>query len=262
MNTETFGKTIKKKRLELGLTQKGLADKLFITDKAVSKWERGISFPDLEKLEQISKILDIPLSVLLGEKPSDNANEQLIQMVKDNVESQYLKAQKRSIIKNRRRIITCILAALLICFAVVILFPRSYRSRYEENSPIEITVTKFEDLHIKVYDYFLNPGTPEYVAFMNMNGHYHMHLSLLNIFPFLENENSSDFYEVANISIVQPNNIVMVTPINGNTSILNYENDDSNDIIMDMGYFTIGDEKDYSSELCALLDTLEPASII
>ena len=43
MNTENVGVLISKLRKEKGMTQQELADKLQITDKAVSKWERGVS---------------------------------------------------------------------------------------------------------------------------------------------------------------------------------------------------------------------------
>lgn len=42
-NKKTFGAYIVRRRKELGLTQKGLAEKLYVTESAVSKWERGVS---------------------------------------------------------------------------------------------------------------------------------------------------------------------------------------------------------------------------
>ena len=44
------GKLISEARKKLNLTQKNLADKLYVSDKAVSKWERGICFPDISVL--------------------------------------------------------------------------------------------------------------------------------------------------------------------------------------------------------------------
>lgn len=68
MNYKKFGCLIKERRLEKNLTQKDLADLLYITDRAVSKWERGVSLPDISMLKQISEILDIDLNELLEVK--------------------------------------------------------------------------------------------------------------------------------------------------------------------------------------------------
>ena len=59
MDKEKTGQLIAELRKEKGLTQKQLADALNVTDKAVSKWERGLSFPDISMLEPISDLLDI-----------------------------------------------------------------------------------------------------------------------------------------------------------------------------------------------------------
>lgn len=48
MNAEYTGKKIAELRKNKDMTQKELAEKLHVTDKAVSKWERGVNFPDLE----------------------------------------------------------------------------------------------------------------------------------------------------------------------------------------------------------------------
>lgn len=63
------GKLISEARKKLNLTQKNLADKLYVSDKAVSKWERGICFPDISVLIPLTEILNISLYDLLkGEK--------------------------------------------------------------------------------------------------------------------------------------------------------------------------------------------------
>lgn len=66
MNYESIGKFIKEKRTNLGLTQKELAKKLNITDKAISKWERGLSLPDISLLEDLSRILNCSISEILN----------------------------------------------------------------------------------------------------------------------------------------------------------------------------------------------------
>ncbi len=56
---DTLGKFITKKRKELNLTQKDLAEKLFVTESAVSKWERGISYPDITLISDLCSTLQI-----------------------------------------------------------------------------------------------------------------------------------------------------------------------------------------------------------
>lgn len=73
MNCDKIGKFIATSRKKKGLTQIELADKLNITDRAVSKWERGKGCPDISLLEDLSKILDVSIIELLkGEKMKKN----------------------------------------------------------------------------------------------------------------------------------------------------------------------------------------------
>jgi len=72
MNAEFTGIEISRRRKEKGLTQKQLADTLHVTDKAVSKWERGINFPDLQLLEPLAQVLDTTPAALLGLEQADS----------------------------------------------------------------------------------------------------------------------------------------------------------------------------------------------
>ena len=56
---KTFGSFIRTKRTEKNLSQKDLAEMLFVTEGAVSKWERGISYPDITLIADICRVLDI-----------------------------------------------------------------------------------------------------------------------------------------------------------------------------------------------------------
>jgi len=63
------GKIISEARKRKNMTQKVLANKLHISDKAISKWERGLGYPDISLLIPLTKILDISLyEILSGEK--------------------------------------------------------------------------------------------------------------------------------------------------------------------------------------------------
>ena len=62
---KTFGEYIRERRKELGMTQKEFAEKLYVTESAVSKWERGISYPDITLLLDICTALDVTEHELL-----------------------------------------------------------------------------------------------------------------------------------------------------------------------------------------------------
>ena len=76
MDLNKISNFIKTKRKELGLTQEELAEKLFITEKAISRWETGRGTPDISLLIPLSKELKIEVYELLnGEEQKKNSNE-------------------------------------------------------------------------------------------------------------------------------------------------------------------------------------------
>ena len=60
-----FGAFVAQLRKEKGLMQKELAEKLYVSDKAVSKWERGLSIPDVTILVPLAEILGVTVTELL-----------------------------------------------------------------------------------------------------------------------------------------------------------------------------------------------------
>lgn len=60
-----FGAFVAQLRKEKGLMQKDLAEKLYVSDKAVSKWERGLSIPDVAILVPLADLLDVTVTELL-----------------------------------------------------------------------------------------------------------------------------------------------------------------------------------------------------
>ena len=65
IDKEAFGKFLAQQRKAKGYTQKALAEKLFVSDKAVSKWERSLSMPDISLLIPLSEILEVSVTELL-----------------------------------------------------------------------------------------------------------------------------------------------------------------------------------------------------
>ena len=65
MDNQKFGAFIAEQRKAKGRTQVQLAEKLNVTDKAVSKWERGAGFPDIKLLEPLAAALDLSIMELM-----------------------------------------------------------------------------------------------------------------------------------------------------------------------------------------------------
>lgn len=105
-NTKTIGEYICSKRKEHNLTQKELADKLFVTESAVSKWERNKSFPDISLVLDICKILEISEHEFL------TASEDLNRQKSEKIVSKYLKMSKAIKIAQ----IILYLIPIVVCF--------------------------------------------------------------------------------------------------------------------------------------------------
>lgn len=90
MDLVKIGKYIAEKRKALGMTQKQLAEKLGMSDKSVSKWERGVCLPDVSVYLELCKILGITINEFLAgediseENLTEKAEDNLIQVAKDS----------------------------------------------------------------------------------------------------------------------------------------------------------------------------------
>ena len=75
MDCSKVGKLIFGLRKEKGMTQKQLADAMNISDKAISKWERGLGCPDVSLLRELSVVLNADIEkILLGDLEPNNAD--------------------------------------------------------------------------------------------------------------------------------------------------------------------------------------------
>ena len=75
MDKYVTGAVIKKLRENKKMTQEELADRLFVSSKAVSKWETGQGFPDISLLESLAKALNISVIELLSGEDIQNKNQ-------------------------------------------------------------------------------------------------------------------------------------------------------------------------------------------
>ena len=74
MNQQKTGAIIRQLREKMHMTQAELAQKLYVTDKTVSKWESGKGFPDLSLMESIAKVFGVSVSELLSGNLVSNIN--------------------------------------------------------------------------------------------------------------------------------------------------------------------------------------------
>ena len=98
MDENRTGQFIAELRKEKKITQKDLAAQLHITDKAVSKWERGLSYPDITLLTSIADILGVTTSELLNGQKSETTASKDIEKTIDNALAYAEKSAKRKMV--------------------------------------------------------------------------------------------------------------------------------------------------------------------
>lgn len=99
MEADKLGTFIAQRRKELGLTQATLAEKIHVTDKAVSRWERGIGLPDIGNIEALAEALEVSLIELMQAKKKEEteiSTEEAERIVIDTIE---LSKTKNSLVK-------------------------------------------------------------------------------------------------------------------------------------------------------------------
>ena len=112
-----IGSNIAMHRKRIGLTQAGLAAKLNYSDKAISKWERGESIPDVITLMQLAELYEVPVTVLLSDPnalPEDGDPGKLEKVMSQVSE----KALKRKANKN----VILALSSTLVWFVAILAF--------------------------------------------------------------------------------------------------------------------------------------------
>ena len=138
MDLVKIGKYIAEKRKALGMTQKQLAEQLGMSDKSVSKWERGVCLPDVSVYLELCKILGITINEFLAgediseENLTEKSEDNLIQVAKD---SKHRQKHLKSMIA-----VLALTAVLAIAAAGVMWYrsartPKNFIAPYDMDSP-------------------------------------------------------------------------------------------------------------------------------
>ena len=132
MDLVKIGKYIASKRKSLGMTQKQLAEKLGMSDKSVSKWERGVCLPDVSVYKELCSILGISLNEFLAGE--DIAQENLIQKSETNI----IEVIKDNINKEKCLKVMKYILLVISIFALSVLGFAIYRLKKPQNyiSPV------------------------------------------------------------------------------------------------------------------------------
>lgn len=106
MDPEVFGNFIKQCRHELSISQSELAEKLHVTAKAVSRWERGVGFPDIKLLQPLADALEITIVELMQSKriEADIPKEEAADLLSGTVDTL---RQQEKLSRNRDWITFC-----------------------------------------------------------------------------------------------------------------------------------------------------------
>ena len=136
MDLVKIGKYIAGKRKDSGLTQRELAEKLGMSDKSVSKWERGVCLPDVSVYSDLCSILGITLNEFLAGE--DIAREDIMQKSEENIISVSVDSKRR---QKRLRIMIYALSVIIIAALIaggIMLYracrPQNYIAPVEKDS--------------------------------------------------------------------------------------------------------------------------------
>lgn len=133
MDAEIFGAFIQQRRKALGMSQAELAEKLHVTAKAVSRWERGVGFPSIELLQPLADALEITIVELMQSRmlEAELSKEEASEIITESIES--IRTQER---KQRRKIyslfflLPIVFAAQFFMLLVYYDFKDSFDSRW------------------------------------------------------------------------------------------------------------------------------------
>lgn len=216
MDTKKIAALIKKQRKKKNLTQEELASRLFVTEKAVSRWETGRGTPDISLLIPLSKELDItPSELLSGEKNNNDLNT-FVEYTQSNRKEKYNLSFKLTIIAYITSIIIFIiylkldfnpnieinyfirLALILISSVLVILGSYIYNNYCIEKINDKQKIKKLSTFIIFIYYFILIFNMTIFARFANVNSY--------NLIPF------KSIYEI----ITQKNLYSIIINIFGN----------------------------------------------
>lgn len=151
MDPVKTGNVIRTVRKNMNLTQKELASKIYVSDKAISKWERGLCFPDITVLIPLSETLNVDLYEILG-------GEKLTEEKKNDVLKETIEFTSKEIKKTRKtylRSLSAIIIVLVVFIAVYYFgFIKESVVKYDKQLiEVVVPIDGGLDIHVNLANY-------------------------------------------------------------------------------------------------------------
>ena len=120
MDAEKTGKLIRIVRMELGITQKELAEQIHVSSAAVSKWENGHGFPDISSLEGLAGVLQLSITELIQGEKIEKEEEKDDTFVKEIIQMSEKEIKKKE--EQQKRLFSFCIGFLFVVGTIFIVY--------------------------------------------------------------------------------------------------------------------------------------------
>lgn len=172
-----IGEIILQRRKELNMTQKELAEKLNITDRTISRWECGVSLPDVEMLKTVAIVLGVDINYFYSDVKTKEINYE------EEYDYDRIKKYKVNALIPYSLLI---FSLLMIVFLKIILFK------------ITAVLGLFSNIH-QMIDYALESGIVNYVVWIVLISIIGIIITLISIFLHLRNNISFKYFYLGKV---------------------------------------------------------------
>ena len=172
-----IGEIILQRRKELNMTQKELAEKLNVTDRTISRWEGGVSLPDVEMLKTVSIVLNVDINYFYSDVKTKEINYE------EEYDYERIKKYK---INALIPYVLLIFSLLMIVILKIVLFE------------ITATLGLFSNIH-QMIDYTIELGVVNYVVWIVIISIVGIIIALISLFLHLKNNISFKYFYLGKV---------------------------------------------------------------
>lgn len=173
----SIGEIILQRRKELNMTQKELAEKLNVTDRTISRWECGVSLPDVEMLKTVSILLNVDINYFYSDVKTKEINYE------EEYDYERIKKYK---INALIPYVLLIFSLLMVVILKIVLFE------------ITSTLGLFSNIH-QMIDYTIKSGVVNYVVWIVIISIVGIIIALISLFLHLKNNISFKYFYLGKV---------------------------------------------------------------